>query len=96
MQELRNYLGLRPYNELFLPSIHFNPILHWRYKKCTSENREKIHGGPLRVWDPRTKTKPWFPPHMADIDGTTSFTYIWKGGLGNSQKIKKNEKHCME
>jgi hypothetical protein len=21
------------------------------------------------VWDLRTKTKPWFPPHLADIDG---------------------------
>jgi hypothetical protein len=35
---------------------------------------EKIHGGLLRVWDPRTKTKPWFPPRLADIDGTVSLT----------------------
>jgi hypothetical protein len=53
---------------------------------------EKIHGGPLEVWDPRTKTKPWFPPHLADINGTVSLTSIWKGGLGNLEKIKKNGK----
>jgi hypothetical protein len=36
--------------------------------------RGKIQGGPLGVWDPRTKTKPWFPPHLADINGTASLT----------------------
>jgi hypothetical protein len=41
MQELRNYLGLLPYNELFLPLIHLNPILNWGYKKCTSEKLGK-------------------------------------------------------
>jgi hypothetical protein len=35
---------------------------------------EKIPGGPLGVWDPITKTKPWFPPHLADIDGIESLT----------------------
>jgi hypothetical protein len=38
------------------------------------KNWGKIQGGPLGVWDPRTKTKPWLPPHLADIDGTTSLT----------------------
>jgi hypothetical protein len=38
------------------------------------KNWGKILGGPLGVWDPRTKTKPWFPPHLADIDGTASLT----------------------
>jgi hypothetical protein len=38
------------------------------------KNWGKIQGGPLGVWDPRTKTKPWFPPHLADIDGTASLT----------------------
>jgi hypothetical protein len=33
-----------------------------------------IPWGPLGVWDPRTKTKPWFPPHLPDIDGATSLT----------------------
>jgi hypothetical protein len=42
--------------------------------------------------DPRTKAKPWFPPHLADIDATTSLTKISKEGLGNSEKIKKMEK----
>jgi hypothetical protein len=37
IQELRNYLGVLPYNELFLPLIHLNPNLNWGYKKCTSE-----------------------------------------------------------
>jgi hypothetical protein len=49
----------------------------------------KIPGGSLRVWDPATKTKPWFPTHLAHIDGTASLTKIYKGGLGNSEKIKK-------
>jgi hypothetical protein len=38
------------------------------------KNWGKIQGGPLGVWDPRTKTKPWFPPHLAHIDGTASLT----------------------
>jgi hypothetical protein len=38
------------------------------------KNWGKIQGGPLGVCDPRTKTKPWFPPHLADIDGTASLT----------------------
>ena len=38
------------------------------------KNWGKIQGGPLGVWDPRTKTKPWFQPHLADIDGTVSLT----------------------
>jgi hypothetical protein len=44
------------------------------------------------VWDPATKTKPWFPTHLVHIDGTASLTYIWKEGLRNSEKIKKNGK----
>jgi hypothetical protein len=44
----------------------------------------------LGVWDPRTKTKPWFPPHLADIDGTASLTKFSEGGLGNSKKKWKN------
>jgi hypothetical protein len=43
------------------------------------------------VWDPATKTKPWFPTHLAHIDDTASLTLIWKGGLGNSEKKKKME-----
>jgi hypothetical protein len=58
----------------------------------TRKNRGKIQGGHLWVWDPRTKTKPWFPPLLADIDATASLTWISKGGLGNSEKIKKNGK----
>jgi hypothetical protein len=42
----------------------------------------------VTVWDPRTYTKPWFPPHLADIDGTASLTFISEGGLGNSEKKK--------
>jgi hypothetical protein len=48
--------------------------LHLGYKKCIPKKLGKIPGGPLGVWDPRTKTKPWFPPHLADIDVTTSLT----------------------
>jgi hypothetical protein len=44
------------------------------------------------VWDPATKTKPWFPTHLAHIDGTASSTKIWKGSLGNSEKFKRNGK----
>jgi hypothetical protein len=44
------------------------------------------------LWDHATKTKPWFPTHLAHIDGTASLTYISKGSLGNSEKIKKNGK----
>jgi hypothetical protein len=43
-------------------------------RNAHQKNWGKIHGGPLGVWDPRTKTKPWFPPHLADIDGTVSLT----------------------
>jgi hypothetical protein len=38
------------------------------------KNWGKIYGGPLGVWNPRTKTKPWFSPHLADINGTVSLT----------------------
>jgi hypothetical protein len=31
------------------------------------KNWGKIHGGPLRVWDPRTKTKPRFPPRLTSM-----------------------------
>jgi hypothetical protein len=48
---------------------------------CTRDTRNahqknwgKMQGGPLGVWDLRTKTKPWFPPHLADINGTASLT----------------------
>jgi hypothetical protein len=44
------------------------------------------------VWDPATNTKPWFPTHLAHIDGIASLTKIWKGGLGNLEKFKKNGK----
>jgi hypothetical protein len=43
-------------------------------RNAHQKNWGKIAGGPLGVWDPRTKTKPWFPPHLADIDGTASLT----------------------
>jgi hypothetical protein len=61
-------------------------------RNAHQKNREKIQGCPLGVWDPRYNTKPWFPPHLADIDGTASLTYISKGALGNSKKSKKMEK----
>ena len=48
------------------------------------------------MWDPRTKAKPWFPPHLADIDGTAESDLDLGGGPGDSEKIKKMEKHCME
>jgi hypothetical protein len=34
----------------------------------------KIREGPLKVWDTRTNTKPWFPPHLAHINSTASLT----------------------
>jgi hypothetical protein len=43
-------------------------------RNAHQKNLGKIQGGPLGVWDPRIKTKPWFPPHLADIDGTVSLT----------------------
>jgi hypothetical protein len=44
------------------------------YQNTHQKNWGKIHGGLLGVWDPRTKTKPRFPPHLAEIDGTASLT----------------------
>jgi hypothetical protein len=61
-------------------------------RNAHQKNWGKIQGGPLGVWNPRTKTKPWFPQHLADIDGTASLTWISEGGLGNLEKIKKMEK----
>jgi hypothetical protein len=60
------------------------------------ENWGKIQGGPLGVWDPGTKTKPWFPPHLADIDGTPESNLDLGGGPGEFRKNQKNGKHCME
>jgi hypothetical protein len=76
----------------FCPKSIFNPILQWGYKKCTLEKLGKNTGSSLGVWDPRTKTKAWFPPHLADIDGTVSLTKILEGDLGISEKIKKKWK----
>jgi hypothetical protein len=58
----------------FCPKSIFIQFCTWATRNAHHKNRGKIQGGPLRVWDPRTKTKPWFPPHLADIDGTTSLT----------------------
>jgi hypothetical protein len=58
-------------------------------RNAHQENWGKIQGGPLGVWNPRTKTKPWFPPHLADIDGTAESDLDLGGGLGNSKKLKK-------
>jgi hypothetical protein len=44
------------------------------------------------VWDPRTKTKPWFPPHLADIDGTAESDLDLRGGPGEFRKNLKNGK----
>ena len=57
---------------------------------------EKYREVPWGVWDPRTKTKTWFPPHLADIDGTAESDLDLGGGPGELKKIKKMEKHCME
>jgi hypothetical protein len=46
-------------------------------------------------WDPRTKTKLGFLAHLADIEGSTCLTEIWKGAK-EFKKFKKIEKHCME
>jgi hypothetical protein len=43
-------------------------------RNAHQKNWGKIQGGPLGVWDPRTKTKPWLPLHLADIDGTASLS----------------------
>jgi hypothetical protein len=51
-----------------------NSILIQFCTRATRNTNQKIHGGPLGVWDSRTKTKTWFPPHLADIDGTVSLT----------------------
>ena len=58
-------------------------------RNAHQKNRGKIQGGPLGVWDPRTKTKPWFPPHLADIDGTAESDLDLGGGPG---EFKKNQK----
>jgi hypothetical protein len=56
------------------------------------KNRGKIQGGPLGVWDPRTKAKPWFPPHRADIDGTAESDLDLGGGPGEFRKNSKKWK----
>jgi hypothetical protein len=48
------------------------------------------------VWDPRTKTKPSFPPQLADIDGPAEFDLDLGGGPGEFRKNQKFEKHSME
>ena len=70
--------------------------MYWGYKKCTPGKLGKIQGGPLGVWDPRTKTNTWFPPHLADIDGTAESDLDLGGGPGEYKKNQKMEKHCME
>jgi hypothetical protein len=66
-------------------------------RNAHQKNWGKIQGGPLGVWDPRTKSKPWFLPHLADIDGTTESELDLGGGPGEFIKNKnKMEKHCME
>jgi hypothetical protein len=62
--------------------------LHQGYKKCTPEKLEKNTRRSLRVWEPRTKTKPWFPPHLAYIDGTASLTRFGRG----PREFRKNQK----
>jgi hypothetical protein len=58
---------------------------------------EKYREVPWGGWDPRTKTKPWFPPHLADIDGTAESDLDLGGGAwGIQKKSKKLEKQCME
>jgi hypothetical protein len=59
-------------------------------RNAHQENCGKIQGGPLGVWDPRTKTKPWFPPPLADIDGTAESDLVLEGGLGEFRKNQKN------
>jgi hypothetical protein len=67
--------------------------LHWGYKKCTPEILGKNTGrSPGGVGDPRTKTKPWFPPHLADIDGTAESDLDLGGGPGEFRKNQKNGK----
>jgi hypothetical protein len=65
-------------------------------RNAHQKNWGKIQGGPLGLWDPRTKTKPWFPSHLVDIDGTAESDLDLGGGPGNLEKIKKIEKHFME
>jgi hypothetical protein len=65
--------------------------LYGATKNVNKKNWGKLPGGPLRVWDPATITKPWFANNLAHIDGTASLTYIWKGGLGNSEKSKNGK-----
>jgi hypothetical protein len=55
----------------------------------TKKNRGKIQGGPLWVWDPRTKAKPWFPSHLLDIDATVSLTKFSKGAWEIQKKSIK-------
>jgi hypothetical protein len=63
--------------------------LHWGYKKCTPRKLGKIQGGHLGVWDPITKTKPWFPLQLADIDGTAESDLDLGGG---PREFRKNQK----
>jgi hypothetical protein len=66
--------------------------LHWGYKKCTLEKLGKNTGRSLGVWDPRTKTKTWFPPHLEDIDGTREFDLDLGGGPREFRNNQKNGK----
>jgi hypothetical protein len=58
----------------FCPKSILIQFCTWATRNAHQKNRGKIQEGPLGVWDPRTNTKPWFPPHLADIDGTASLT----------------------
>jgi hypothetical protein len=80
----------------FCPKFFLIQFCTGATRNAHQKNWGKIQGGPLGLWDPRTKTKPWFPPHLADINGTAYSDLDLGGGLGNSEKIKKIEKHYME
>ena len=62
-------------------------------RNAHQENWRKIQGGPLGVWDPRTKTNTWFPPHLADIDGTAESDLDLGGGPGEFGKNQKKWKN---
>jgi hypothetical protein len=70
----------------FCPKSFLIQFCTWATRNAHQTNWGKIQGGPVGVWDPGTKTKPWFPPHLADIN---EFDLDFRGG---PREFRKNQK----